>query len=244
MSGDNKVIALFGASAGVGLSALKHTLAAGHQCIALCRTVSKLTALFPTETTPNLQIVEGNAHDIHAVSKCIQRADGKLVDFIVSTIGAKPVMSKTMMDDPQVCGKAADILLQALAHLRSQGATGSPHIIVGSTTGLSRFGRDVPLAMLPLYHVALKAPHADKIVMEDRVAESQEIYTIVRMSLLTNGESTKDIRVGIEDHKDGRDGKAVLGYTISREDAGKWVAENLVLKTNTKYSSKIATITY
>ena len=79
--------------------------------------------------------------------------------------------------------------------------------------------------------------------MEDRLVASQEAYTIVRASLLTNGESTKEIRVGIEDPKTGQESKAI-GYTISREDTGKWIAENLVLERNAKYANKIVTVTY
>lgn len=243
MSGNSKTVAFFGATTGVGLSALKHTLAAGHQCIALCRTPSKLTAIFPTATEPNLKIVQGNAHDVAAVSKCLLAVDGKLVDAVVTTIGAAFVMSKMGFDDPEVCRKGMATLLEALAELRRSGATGSPHIIACSTTGLSRFGRDIPLAMIPLYHVVLKIPHEDKVSMEDRLVASQESYTIVRPSALTNGESTKEIRVGIEDPKAGRDSTAI-GYRISREDTGKWIAENLVLRRDAKYVNKIASITY
>jgi hypothetical protein len=53
----------------------------------------------------------------------------------------------------------------------------------------------------------------------------------------------KEIRVGIEDPKTGRESNAI-GYTISREDAGKWIAESLILKRDAKYSNKIAMITY
>jgi hypothetical protein len=243
VSGNSKTVAFFGASTGVGLSALKRTLAAGHQCIALCRAPSKLTAIFPTDTAPNLKIVQGNAHDVASVSQCLQGEDGKLVDAVVSTIGGRFVMSKMGIDDPGVCRKGAATLLEALAELRRSGATGSPPAIAVSSTGLSRFGRDVPLAMVPLYHIMLKVPHEDKVSLEDRLVASQEAYTIVRASFLTDGESTKKIRVGIEDPKTGRDSKAI-GYSISREDTGKWIAENLVLMRDAKYSNKITTITY
>ena len=243
MGGNSKTVAFFGASTGVGLATLKHTLAAGHRCIALCRDPSKLTAIFPTGTTPNLKIVQGNAKDVASVSQCLQGEDGKLVNTVISTIGGRFIMSKFTIDDPEVCRKGTATLLEALAELRRTGVTGSPHIIVCSTTGLSRFGRDIPLAMIPLYHLLMKVPHADKVIMEDRLVASQEAYTIVRASLLTNGESTKEIRVGIEDPKTGQESKAI-GYTISREDTGKWIAENLVLERNAKYANKIVTVTY
>jgi hypothetical protein len=243
MATNCKTVAFLGASTGVGLSALKHTLAAGHRCIALCRTPSKLTAIFPPETTPKLQVVQGNAHDIAAVSKCLVVEKGRLVDEIISTIGGVFSLSKMGIDDPDVCKKGITTILEALAQLRSGGATGNPHIVVCSTTGISRFGRDLPLAMVPVYHILGGVPHEDKKVMEDRLVESGESYTIIHASLLVNGETSKKIRVGIEDPKTGRESKAI-GYTISREDTGKWVADNLVLQLDEKYVNKIVMITY
>jgi hypothetical protein len=79
--------------------------------------------------------------------------------------------------------------------------------------------------------------------MEDRFAQSGESFTIMRASHLVDGESTKSIRVGIEDPKKGVESK-VTGYTISREDAGRWLAENLVLHMDAKYLNKNVTITY
>lgn len=243
MGNDSRAIAFIGASTGVGLSALKHTLAAGHQCIALCRVPSKLIAIFPTDTTPNLKIVEGNAHDLASVSKCLKSPDGNLVDAIVSTIGGKPVLSWKVIDDPHVCEKGATILLEAIAHLRRKGVAGNPYVVVQSSMSLSLFHRDYPLVLFPLFHFALSTPRADKRVMEDSVMESDESFTIVRSSLLTNGESIREIHVGIEDPKTGPE-SAAIGYTISREDTGRWIAENLVLKRDAKYINKIASVTY
>ncbi len=243
MATNRKTVAFLGASTGVGLSALKHTLAAGHRCIALCRTPSKLTAIFPPETTPNLQVVQGNAHDTAAVSNCLLAEKGKLVDEIISTIGGKFILSKMTIDDAEVCRKGMTTILETLNQLRSGGATGKPHIVVCSTTGMSRFGRDIPLAMIPLYHFLLKVPHKDKKIMEDRLVESGEAYTIIRASLLVNGETSTEIRVGIEDPKTGRESNAI-GYTISREDTGKWIADNLVQQVDEKYINKIVMVTY
>ena len=146
-------------------------------------------------------------------------------------------------DDPEVCRKGATTLLSALAELRSKGFTGNPHFVAVSTTGLSRFHRDIPLAYVPLYHAMLKVPHQDKRIMEDKFAESREAFTVVRCSLFTNGESSKAIRVGVEDPKTGLISKA-LGFTISRQDAGKWIAENLVFKNDPQYTNKNVSITY
>ncbi|KAI0509642.1 hypothetical protein F5B22DRAFT_616333 [Xylaria bambusicola] len=238
-----ETVAFFGASGGVGLTALKDTLRSGRHCVALCRTPSKLAAILPPESNPNLKIVQGNSHDVTAVSSCLLAEPGVLVDKIVSTIGGAFIASKMTLDDPEVCQKGIAVLLEALTNLRNNGAVGKPHITVCSTTGLSKFGRDIPIAMIPLYHIMLKVPHADKIIMEERLVSSGEDFTIVRPSFMASEiETTKKVNVGIEDPIIGRE-SAAIGYTISKSDAGRWVAENLILQKHTKYSKKIAMIT-
>ncbi|CAL5872239.1 uncharacterized protein PFLUO_LOCUS6498 [Penicillium psychrofluorescens] len=238
-----KTVAFFGGSGGVGLAALKETLAAGHQCIALCRYPSKLTAIFTPETTPNLKVVEGNAHDLTAVSKCLLSEDGKLVDLIVSTIGGKPIISKMTIDDPHVCEKGATVLLEALAQLRRDGATGRPQIIACSSRGISNFGRDIPRILDPLYHCLLKVPHVDKKAMEVVFMGSGENCTMIRPALLVQGETKKKIHVGVEDFKTGRESTSI-GYTISREDTGKWTADNIILCEGSRYLNKSVSLNY
>ncbi|KAI1850975.1 hypothetical protein JX266_003640 [Neoarthrinium moseri] len=242
-SPSTETVAFFGASGGVGLTALQDTLATGRNCIALCRTPSKLTDILQPASYPNLKVVQGNAHDVAALSQCLLASPGRLVDTVVTTIGAK--LSGMTIDDPQVCQKGMSALVEALAQLRRDGATGKPHIIACSTTGMSRFGRDIPIAMMPMYHFMLKVPHKDKIIMEDRLVASGENYTIVRPSFMVGPEGfkMKPIRVGIEDPKTGRETEAI-GYAISKEDAGRWVAQNLVLDRPAQYNNKIVSITY
>lgn len=239
-----KTVAFMGASGGVGHAALKNTLAAGYQCIALCRTPSTLTDVLPPGSNPNLRVIQGNAHDITTVSQLIRKDDGNLVDTIVSTIGAKPSLSMKMFDDMgTVCQKGMSTLLEAINQLRKSGATGNPHIIVCGTTGISRFGRDIPLAQVPLYKMLLAKPHVDKIAMEDKLTESGEEFTIVRCGWLLDGEKNRPVRVGIEDPKKGIEVKEI-GYAISREDAGKWFADQLIIKKDRKYVNKVASIVY
>ncbi|KAK8062188.1 hypothetical protein PG997_014285 [Apiospora hydei] len=245
MSNEIKTVAFFGASGGTGLSALKYTLKAGHQCVALCRYPAKLTSLFPPETTPNLRVVGGNAKNATDVTKCLLKSDGtSLVDEIVFTVGAKPILHKLTIDDPSVCRVAMACVLQAVADLRTnQGATGQPHIVACSTTGLSKHGRDYPIAFYPIYGWMLKVPHEDKEAMEESLRNSGETYTIVRPSLLTDGETEKNIRVGVEDYEKGRLSEAI-GYTISREDTGKWIAQHLLLQKDASYANKAVMVTY
>ncbi|KFH47306.1 hypothetical protein ACRE_019430 [Hapsidospora chrysogenum ATCC 11550] len=243
MPSNTQTVVFIGASTGIGLAALKVTLAAGHQCIALCRTPSTLTGKLPLANNPNLTVVPGNAHDVAALTGCLRKEDGTLVDTIVTTIGGKFVASKMSLDDPSVCSKGMSALLEALSQLRRLGATGRPLIVCCSGVGLSTFGRDFPLSLWPVYRALLTVPLDDKIIMEASLTESGEDFALIRPSLLLDGESDRKIRVGIEHPKTGRE-STVTGYTISREDAGRWAAENLILKRDPKYVNKCLTVTY
>jgi NAD(P)H-binding len=187
-------------------------------------------------------MIEGNAKDIAFVSQCL-RCDGKLVDEIIFTIGGKLNFPRLTLDDPGVCRTGIATVLEAITQLRAGGIDGHPYIVACSTAGISDFGRDLPLVMVPLFYYVLKAPNEDKKAMEKRLEESIEDYTVVRMSALMSGETKRIIRVGLEDPKKGRE-EAVIGYTISKEDAGRWIVENLVLVRDAKYLRKIVLITY
>ena len=247
MSSANRTIAFLGATGGCGLASLRRSIAAGHTCIALCRTPAKMEALFPDKPA-NLVLKQGNAHDAAAVASVLTSpsAPSRLVDAVNFSIGGVLAMPKMTLDDPDVCKKGIATLLEALAKLRADGtATGRPLISVVSTTGISSHGRDVPLLFVPFYHWALHEPHADKRVAEQMLFDSDERYVLVRPSLLIDGEKPdKKIRVHIE----GRDGieHKEVGYTISREDVGRWMFENLLASGDsaTKYEGKAVGLTW
>lgn len=242
-----RTIAFLGASGGCGLAALKQALASENTlCVALCREPSKLTSVLPETAHPNLIVKEGNAHSATDVADLLTnpKNPSRLVDVVCSSIGNPMQTSKAGPADPNVCDKGTSTLLEALASLRKQGLTGAPRITVVSSTGISSMQRDIPLAVWPMYKTLLRGPHADKKAMEERLIASEEKgWTIVRPSLLTNGHATEGrVRVGVEDPKSGKLESKAVGYTISREDVGRWMWED-VLK-NGGYADKVVTITY
>ncbi|OAQ73508.1 NAD(P)-binding domain-containing protein [Pochonia chlamydosporia 170] len=240
-----RTIAFLGATGGCGLSALKRSVAAGYTCIALCRTPSKMEALFP-EKPANLILKQGNAHDAIAVGEVLLNPSNPttMVDAVNFSIGGN-VHANLTMDDPDVCKKGIAALLSALDTLRKNGVSGKPLIAVVSTTGISEHGRDVPLLFVPLYHVGLKAPHADKKVAEQNLYKSSERFVLVRPSLLQDGEKAdRKIRVHVESEK-GVEQKEV-GYFISREDVGRWMFENLLREADkvNQYERKAVGLTW
>ncbi|RYP49586.1 hypothetical protein DL768_004707 [Monosporascus sp. mg162] len=261
-----KTIAFFGATGGCGLSTLRRSLAAGHTCVALCRTPSKLTDRFPNAQYPNLTVVQGNAHDADAVARCLViRSDPsdqtnpgtRLVGTIVFSLGAAFIWSRLTIDDPHVCERGIAAVLEAIATVRSSNPkyTGwRPTIAAVSSTGVSRAGRDIPLLMVPLYHGALKIPHADKRALEDRLVargrsgggDCDYDYVVVRPSLLSDGaKPERDIRVGVENLRAEVFESRELGNFISREDVGRWIFKELVEGDGGKrYYGKAVSITW
>ncbi|AEO57249.1 hypothetical protein MYCTH_2303165 [Thermothelomyces thermophilus ATCC 42464] len=270
---DTKTILFLGATGGVGLSALRRSLAAGHSCIALCRTPSKLTSQLQQPdggsgtVPPNLDIVQGDAHDAAALARCLARP----VDAIVFSLGGRPTLRG--LSEPQVCERGMATLLAALRETkakreaaasatttergeeeirtrqeRGRGEGKKPRLVVVSTTGISEAERDVPLVMMPLYWAMLSAPHRDKRAMERLVVqEAGELadWTLVRGSLYTDGPATEGrVRAGMEDPvRRVVEVAAAPGYTISREDVGKWLFEECIEGGN-KWVGKAAMISY
>ncbi|KAI9042993.1 uncharacterized protein KD926_004784 [Aspergillus affinis] len=157
-----------------------------------------------------------------------------LVDFIVSGVGGTPRFDNPLrptLDNPTICQDAVRGVLDACRALQSgSGSTAKkPYLTVVSTTGIAT-KRDIPIAMIPLYHWVLKVPHEDKRVMEEKIREEMTKrepvlrgYTIIRPSLLTSGEAvgTAKIRFGVDED-------AAVGYTISRRDVGGWMFQKVV----------------
>ncbi len=111
----------------------------------------------------------------------------------------------------------------------------SPHLVLVGT---------FPLLEYPLYHVLLRVPHRDKKAMEDALVASGERWTVVRPALLTDGPAVGKVRAGVEDVAGRRVERSEIGYSISREDVGGWVFENLVQESDESWLHKAASITY
>lgn len=234
-------IAFFGATGDCAGYCLAAALNGGFQCSALARNPQKLSSSLVEKGVrkdvidAQLVIVPGNAKDVDAVKRalCIQ---GQVVDHIISGIGGTPVTQWSVtkpvtLTDPTICQDAGSTILSALAELRS---SKKPFFVNVSTTGIPPKGcpRDVPLLFVPLYHWLLAVPHADKKVLETELASHMSLpkddrsiqgYVNVRPSLLMDGGSK-----GMQSLREGVDQKPALGYTVRRQDIGRWMFERLI----------------
>lgn len=251
MTSSPKAIFFLGATGGCAFAALVQSLAAGYKCIALCRDPSRLTAKLSPEQQQQVQIRQGNAHDAEVVRSCLVHPSdpSRLVDHVVSSIGNPMTWEGIIHPDRDVCSKGMVVLLGVIAELRKQGVTGRPRTVAVSSTGLSEIARDVPLAMVPLYRMILAPAHRDKRGMEAALFASGEDWTVVRPSALTGGEGGKrPVRAGLEDPVARTVESKAVGYTISREDVGRWVFDNIIdgdkRDDGGKWVQRVATVTY
>ncbi|OBT82671.1 hypothetical protein VE02_08826 [Pseudogymnoascus sp. 03VT05] len=251
---------VLGSTGGCALAFLVRALNAGYDCSALVRTPSKLMALLDskgvssTTITRHLTVHTGNSKDAATIAPALLIRN-RPVDLILSAVGGAPKFSRfgvPSIDDPAVCATSMDALLSAV---RTLGAPTKPIVVGISSTGISDFGRDIPLAMVPLYHWLLAVPHEDKKAME--VAMSNDVQSAssafggfigVRPSLLTGGaaKGVAAVKVGVESAK-GFESLA-RGYTISREDVGNWIFEEVLKGGNGgkggKYENRFVSLTH
>ncbi|KAL8725319.1 MAG: hypothetical protein Q9166_007425 [cf. Caloplaca sp. 2 TL-2023] len=271
MPANDGVVAFFGATGGSTLACLTLALKAGYTCSALSRSSSKLQTLLlerqvsQSTIDTHLTIIQGDIRDVQSVSQTLSpqpkpklntlTTNRTTVHLIISGIGRPPIFSPNPLnptfDDPTVCQDAIRTILTALR--TSPASNPKPLLVALSTTGISSQARDVPILMTPLYHWLLAVPHKDKkemesLLMDEAAKPAQERaidnFIAVRPSLLTDAGrlGTEKVRVGEEIR--GAANPAV-GYTISREDVGGWMFDELLEgQGRDKYAGKLVSITY
>ncbi|KAH8594356.1 hypothetical protein B0O99DRAFT_624811 [Bisporella sp. PMI_857] len=244
-----KTLALFGATGGCCSALLKVALEAGYTVNALVRTPAKLAAL--SEKHPNLHLIQGDIASLPAIRDTLI-SNGRVVDIVVSGLGMvmKRQGLKFTSDQPHICEEATKAIFDVLAAIEKektvQVPAGGPVFVLLSTTGISEHGRDIPIAMIPLYHWMLPVPHEDKKKMEALAITSGRRYVLIRPSLLMDGKAkgVSALRVGAELPGQKGDATSTIGYTISREDVGAWIFGECVKGNSQKWEGKIVALTY
>ncbi|KAG4433364.1 hypothetical protein IFR05_011148 [Cadophora sp. M221] len=251
-----KTVAIFGATGGTGLASLKLALKAGNSVNVLARTPSKLGDLL--SQYPNLHIVKGDIHDIAAIKSTLT-FNNRVVDIVISAIGMVIELAGLGFSskDPTICADGTKAILSALSQLEAEKTvqipSGGPEFALLSTTGISEKGRDIPIAMMPMYHWMLSVPHKDKKKMEDLMIHGEgkaRKWVMIRPSFLWDGESKglQKIRVSTEtpgaSPEKRKSEDVAVGYVIHREDVGLWIVEECVKGDGSKWHGKMVTLTY
>ena len=265
-------IAFLGATGGCVNTCLVHTLRGGYKCVALVRTPEKLRKQLAdqgvSESTLSSQLIvtQGNALSAADVKKTLTAGgSGTLVGTIVTGLGASPSLTFdwrhpldiVKIDQPTLCGDAAEALLTALAEIYSEQPAlkaSKPALTFVSTTGITRGAEDVPAAMRYLYHSILAEPHKDKKNMENAFRGNMEkggdeqvfrCVTGMRPTLLAGTVDVKDGQ-GVDTVRAGTEQHPTLGYTVKRADVGEWIYKHLINDTAARrqWEGEMITLTH
>ena len=245
----NKTLAIFGIG-GCCKTVLYQALAAGYTVNVFTRTPSKLSDI-SAQYPKSLNVIKGEISSIPAIKQALV-SDGRVVDMVLSGIGMAMKMKGLgfTSEQPTICEDTARNILTALDELDKDNSMEmmprGPRLVLISTTGISNKGRDIPIAVMPLYHWMLKIPHKDKLQMEKLVIESQRKWVIIRPSWLLDGKpkGVDFVRVGFECPAKEQINKEAVGYAIDREDVGSWIFKECFEASGEHWDGKIVTLTY
>jgi len=206
--GGTRTVAIFGASGGVGLAAVRAALGRGWKVRALARSRArleeKLRAAGVTAGGPGLCIVEGELGDAAAVERVVAGADA-----VVCALGA-PALSRSRVRSE---GTAAIV--------RAMQRVGVERIVAVSVFGVAETRAQLPgflrHVIFPLYLARAVADHQRQ---EEVLARSGLRWTAVRPPHLTDGP-------GDEELVHGTGVVAELGMKVSRAALAGFLLDEL-----------------
>lgn len=170
-------IAIIGASAGVGLAAVKRALEFGHTVTTLSRRKIELAA------NSNLNAIEGSALDRTDLKRAISGADVVLV-----TLGTgRNTSATTLFSD----------FARLLLDINAQEPISVPVIIL-TGFGCAESRHYLVWFVRPLFSLVLGKIYADKATMESLISHSNLRWEFVRPGVLTNKPITEKYRVETE----------------------------------------------
>lgn len=235
-----------------GVSLLRSANSCQCYCVysLVVRTPTKLSSLLSARSAPqeSLTLIQGDVKDPAAVAKTLTGAS-----IIVTGVGGAPKFTpnpfRPTLDDPVICQTAAGTIISCLQEIqKSEGERyRAPLLAAISAPGLD--SRDTPWVLMPLYKLMLPIPHRDKAAMEDVIvgaAQGLLEYVIVRPAMFTNKAAVgeKGVKAGYEGRVKKGDGRwgdvkgIVAGYTMSREDVGEFLFEEVIKREGGEWKGK------
>jgi putative NADH-flavin reductase len=196
-------IAIFGASGGTGLLLTSRCLAAGHQVTALLRSPDT----FPLRDKVN--VVYGNAFDMHRVRETVEGAD-----VVLSALGARSLKREDVLE------RAVPLIVSAMQQ------TGVRRIIVLGSAGALPDSLDKQPAWRRwivqniVYKTLLKWPVASQVSQYATLSTSNLDWTMVMPPMLSNARPRGTYRI---------DGEALPrnGNRVSREDVADFMMQQI-----------------
>jgi uncharacterized protein YbjT (DUF2867 family) len=162
-------LAIFGATGGTGLEVTRQALEKGHSVRVLVRNPNRMPL-----TNANMRIVLGNALDHESVTKTILGADA-----VLNCLGQRNLLRNT-----RVVSVGTHLIMGVM---KEQGVR---RLVVESAFGAGESAAQATLLQRLVFATLLWAPYDDKKLMEPDVKASGLEWTILRPTLLTNGQLT------------------------------------------------------
>jgi putative NADH-flavin reductase len=198
MGSDRQVVALIGATGGIGQHVLEHALASGHRVRALVRQ--------PNRVAPRsgLTVLQGNVLDGASVERLCEGAD-----IVVSCLG-------TRRGEPPVVARGTEVILQAMER------QGVPRLTMISSIGVGdsadqgrRVSRFFMYVIVPLF---LRERFYELARAEARVQSSGVGWVIIRPTGLTHGPAKGAYRICGPESQD-------TTVQVAREDVARCLVD-------------------
>jgi len=192
-------LALFGATGGTGRHLTDQALTAGHTVTALVRDPGRI------QPRNRLNVLAGDGRDGAAVERAVAGQDA-----VVCALGGRPWRRRE-----RVCSTAMPHIVAAMQRQSVR------RIVALSTFGAGDTRPQVGLlTRLMVFGLILRSEVADKEAMEAQLAESDSLWTIVRVGVLSEEPGRGVYRA--------RDDGTIQGMgTISRADVAHFILSEL-----------------
>lgn len=198
-----KSVLIMGASRGIGLAAVKQSLASGHRVRAFARSAGRIAV-----DDPNLEKFSGNALDAKDVSAALEGAD-----VVIQALGiaAGPSMILGPVD---LFSGATRILIPAMEEANVRRLI----CVTGFGAGDSRDHIGC-IQRIP-FKIVFGRAYGDKDIQERLIRESKLDWVIARPGVLTNGPETGQYQV-LTEPRQWRNG------IISRSDVADFLVRQI-----------------
>jgi putative NADH-flavin reductase len=204
-------IIVFGPTGGTGQQLVAQALAAGHEVTAFTRNSA---AMAPH---PGLTVVVGQTLDSDAVERAIAGHDA-----VLCALGGQPWRRLA-----RVCTRAIQNIAPSMAK------QGVRRIVAISTFGAGNSRPQVGwLARTLLFGLVLRSEVADKEAMERELSATDLEWTVVRVGLLTDGESRGTWRAADDDSIRGMGKIAradVATFMLAQLETATWIRRKPVI---------------
>ena len=203
---DKMRLAIFGGTGGTGLELTRQALEQGHSVRVLVRNPNRMPLV-----NSNMRVVLGNVLDHESVTKTVLGADA-----VLSCLGQRNLLRNT-----RVCSVGTRLIIDVMK------AQGVRRLVVESAFGAGESLAVASLMERLVFATLLWAPYQDKNLLEPVVKESGLEWTILRPTLLTNGQRTGRYVVTMGRPAVGRVARADVATAMLRAvTEGLWIGES------------------